>query len=268
MPPDLPPPLSGPLPVLLPIGSIVPAGADGCLPRLGRAPHGAFGRAAHRIAAGLARDLGDDLVAVVLRGSAARGTAVAGASDLDLVVVRHSCAEEPEVAPERIEVEIVATTLADLLHAPAAAWLRFALAFSGWTIRGRDVVADLPDPTLGPHCIAHLRDVHRWGHRWRAMLDGDRDAAERRLTCRWLMKRIVRSAFEDVMFEVGGYTRDLHPCTEAAAARRPRQAALLRAAAALAIRPSDDRAAIAAVADPLVAWLEARRAALPAGRGG
>lgn len=120
--------------------------------------------------------------------------------------------------------------------------MRFALAHSDWTITGRDVVAERPEPTLGPRCMAHLKGLARWGAARPGYLAGDAHEAGRRLTCRWQMKRIVRSALETVMLEVGGYTRDIHPCAEAAASRYPAQADRLWRAAELAVAPTGDQA--------------------------
>lgn len=248
--------------MLRPIGRIAFADAQGRLPRLGRPPSGPLGALARRLSDRIAADLGPDLVSVALRGSVARGTDVPGASDLDLVVVRRASDEEPALPPCEVEVEVSAMTLDALLHERPFAWMRFALAHSGWTIAGRDVVAELPEPTLGPHCVAHLKSVERWSAAWPGYLVGDADEAERRLTCRWLMKRIVRSAFETVMLEIGGYTRDIHPCAEAAAARHPERADRIWRAAELAVAPTGDPAVIAAVAEPLVAWLHERRSAV------
>ena len=254
--------------MLRPIGRIAFADAQGRLPRLGRSPSGPPGALARRLAEGIAADLGPDLVSVALRGSVARGTDVPGGSDLDLVVVRRASDEEPALPPSGGEVEVSAMTIDALLHEPSFAWMRFALAHSGWTIAGRDVAAALPEPTLGPHCVAHLKGVARWGAAWRGYLAGDADDAERRLTCRWLMKRIVRSAFETVMLEMGGYTRDIHPCAEAAARRHPEQAERIWRAAELAVAPTGDPGVIAPVAEPLVAWLHERRAVVLGGRAG
>ena len=97
------------------------------------------------------------------------------------------------------------------------------------------------------------------------MLAGDSEDAERRPTCRWLMKRIVRSAFEAVMPEVGDYGRDIHPCAAAAAEHRPERAEAIWRAAALAVGPTAGRVVIAAVADPPVGWLREERTARVAG---
>lgn len=241
--------------VLRPIGRLFEADALGRLPRLGRAPKGPHGALAHRIAAQVAEGVGDDFVSVVLRGSVARGTEVPEASDLDLVVVTWSGEAGPRPPEGEFEVEVATIALDALRSDRNAAWMRFALAHSGWTLRGRDVVTDLPEPVLGPHCVAHLWSVERWGRDWPVMLDADPSSAERRLTCRWLMKRIVRSAFEGVMLDLRAYSRDIHPCAVAAARAHPEHAERIWRAAELAVSPTEDRSAIAEVAEPLVDWL-------------
>jgi hypothetical protein len=244
---------------LRPIGTFYAADPTGRLPRAGQPPQPPWSEHAAAASRWLARELGADLVSVALRGSAARATAVEGSSDLDLVVVTRQPGPTawPDYVPTMpgLKVELHATTEAELRDGPCEAWLRFSLAFSGCTVRGRDVVSELPDPVLGPHAIAHLKAIGRWLPRWRAMLTSSADAEERRAVCTWLMKRCVRSAFESVMLADGVYTRDIFPCAHVAAHHYPGSRSLIFDAAELAMAPVPDEEAIARVAEPMTELL-------------
>ena len=72
--------------MLRPIGQEISADASGVLARIGTPPSGHWARLANKVSAQLQRQYANKLFAIALRGSTARGTAVAGVSDLDLIV--------------------------------------------------------------------------------------------------------------------------------------------------------------------------------------
>ena len=198
-----------------------------------------------------------DVLSIAVRGSLARGTAVPGISDIDMVAIF----PDPPDAFKRFrdwpETEIHLVSLADLLvpKRPATA---FALAFSGATLWGRDVVAELPAPQLDRRAVAHLKAVPRWLPIWEPLFDDDTN--DHLLICRRLMKRIVRSLFEAVMLDLGIYARDIHPCAETAAAAFPAQAQAIWQAARWVVAPTQNRAEIAALVAELAPLLNAQHA--------
>ena len=109
----------------------------------------------------------------------------------------------------------------------------------------------LPDPTLKPHCIAHLKACDRWIAAWEPMFKTAAQPEQKKAICQWLMKRMVRSIFAAVMFDLNCYSRDIYPCAKIAAQQFAPQKATIWRAAELAVAPTDQPAAIFAVLDGL-----------------
>lgn len=249
---------------LRPIGTVHPVKPDGTLPRLGIRPSAPWDLYASKVGDTALNAIGDGLVSVALRGSTVRATAVIGVSDLDLVIVTKTpVARIPEtviVAAPDLEIETLLITEDALLQDAKAAWLRFNLAFCGYTVWGRDLVSALSDPVLDTAAIGYLRNVSGWHDKWQTYHKGETTDLGRKQVCMWLMKRCVRSLFESVMLEEGVYTRDIQPCAEIAAQNLPEHRELIMAAAELAVSPSADPAEVDAVARPILPVLQAAAA--------
>ena len=223
--------------ILRPIGHLARANAAGALPRLGCAPVGRLGGIVTDFAKALHARLGDPGLSVVLRGSLARGGR--SPADIDLMLI----SAEPPTLPAidtlpslPLPVELVTVPLDRFRDPVIGAWPRFALAHSGWTIAGPDMLSELPEPTVGPVVIAHLRGVRNW---WpRHPEDWACNEAERRLINGWLAKRIIRSLAEGEMARRAVYSRDIWPCVQLANSAFPEHSALLIDIAEQAIRPS------------------------------
>jgi uncharacterized protein len=213
--------------------------------------------------------LGDRFHSVYVRGSVARGTAVPGVSDIDIVAL--AAGEMPDGAHARLDdcadqllrqysiasgVELVALPEQEFLAAARYRSLRFAISLGGYPLGGADVRARLARPRLGPDAITHAHQVSHWRRAAIRRLAADDTDENVRLTCRRVMKRILRSAFELVMLEINGYTRDLYPCTRLAAREFPSKAPALWTALDLAVNPTTDRTFIADVLAGLSDWLE------------
>ena len=256
---------------LRPIGRLIPADARGRLPRLGGPVAARPAAAARAVRAAVASWHPVD--ALVVRGSAVRGTWVDGASDLDVVMLsdtpwpddvedRLHANGTVEAARDGLALDAVCLTFEELHADPRARGLRFHLALCATTLWGRDVLSDLPEPRLGPDAMVHLPGVESWHRTWVRESAAPLDPDEARILCAWMAKRLVRSAFEGVMMEIGAYTRDLHPAAEAVAGRRPALGAPIRAAAAFAVSHRGDVAALdALVRRTMPALLEMRDAA-------
>ena len=70
----------------------------------------------------------------------------------------------------------------------------------------------LPDPTLKLHCIAHLKVCDRWITDRKPIYKATAQPEQKKAICQWLMKRVVRSLFEAIMFDLNCYSRDIYPC--------------------------------------------------------
>ena len=232
------------------IGQLVFADRQGVLPRLGRAPAEPWASIAVQLVDDLRKLHGVNLMAIALRGSAPRQTAVIGASDLDLVIILDTSTQVlgqiqvPAMLDLKLDISI--GTAHELYHASDWEWMRFALAHTGHVVWGEDIIARLPDPVLGPHAVAHLYGLPQWTTGWEDDFVAG-DDREKREICQWLFKRIVRSLFESIMFDLNAYSRDIYPCAKAAADTYPAVSPAIWDAAELAIAPSIEISAITAV---------------------
>ena len=147
--------------MLRPIGHVTSTDASGVLPRIGAPPSGRWARLANKVSAQLQQHYGSKLFAIALRGSTARGTAVAGVSALGLLVLlNHSATDIPSgslLRGHRVKVDLAQSTHPEFMTQPKWAWMRFSMAFFDLVISGPDFISTLPAPTLKPHCVAHLK---------------------------------------------------------------------------------------------------------------
>ncbi|MEO0917374.1 MAG: nucleotidyltransferase domain-containing protein [Pseudomonadota bacterium] len=149
---------------------------------------------------------GEALISIALRGSVARGTDVAGVSDLDLVLFLRGRTDPVALRTSHMpDLTIEATPInADTFPSgPADEWMRFALALSGRHVWGADVVGELPQPRLGLHAMGHLPRADQWLAKWPVYWAEETSDADRKDICQWLMKRIIRSLMESQMLRLG-----------------------------------------------------------------
>ncbi|GAA1226546.1 nucleotidyltransferase domain-containing protein [Kitasatospora nipponensis] len=226
----------------------------------------------------------DRLHSGYLYGSIPRGTAVAGRSDLDLLLALH---REPD-AVDRASAEAVQEHL-------DAVWPQIdgvgILLFGVGTLLGElerhDLgwfLACLCTPLTGPDLADRLPryrptpllaretngDLPRLLPRWRARAadiattsdpTGRRDEA-RRVLCRGAARTIVRTGFTLVMPRWNGWTSDLAESAEAFAPYYPERAEQMRTAAAAARSGSPDPAVLALLLEDLGPWLAAEYTAV------
>jgi hypothetical protein len=160
--------------MLRPIGQVTSADASGVLPRVDAPPSGRWARLATKVSPQLQQQYRSNLFSITLREPTARGTAVASVSDLDLIVLlNHSATDIPSgglLSGHRVKVDLAQSTYPEFMTQPKWAWMRFSLSFSGSVIFGPEFISTLPDPTLKPHCIAHLKACDRWIAAWESIL--------------------------------------------------------------------------------------------------
>ncbi len=248
---------------LKPIGRLVQADADGILPRIGQPPHPSWSAILGDITEQLGAHMPDQDFALLTRGSVARGASVEEAADLDLVILlddptRCPASISSAIAPQlKIETSIIARR--DFVTDGRYSWMRFVLAHNGHTVFGPDILPDLPEPKLGDHCYAHLRNADKWLAAWEAYWTEDKDYLP---ICEWMMKRIVRSLFESQITTINAFSRDIYPCAQVAITAFPDQREAILDAASLAVAPTNDHAVISGVTDQLSGLLLAEQAKL------
>lgn len=250
---------------LRPIGTLLYADADGLLTSCAKPPAPIWAPILKELIEKLHAHYGDALVSIALRGSVARGTDVVGVSDLDLVVFLNGRSDgldlHSALMPD-LPIEAAVVDAATFPHDASGAWMAFTLALSGWHIHGRDFIANLPPPHLGPHAMGHLPRADRWLAKWPVYWVDEPDDADRKDICQWLMKRIIRSLMESQMIRLNAYSRDIYPCAKVAADAFSAHQAMIWQAAEYAVAPTSNHEEVAAIVADLAPVLLLEQAAL------
>lgn len=219
---------------------------------------------------------GAALVAVYVRGSVARGSAVDGVSDLDTFAVvedghADACPLLPEaqqarlraIAPGLVDYEFHACARSAVTGSYYSPWA-FLVRTQSVCIHGTDLAPALAPYRVGPELMAEAIYLPQRMALYRQRLAREHTHEQRAATCQWMMKSLVRAAF-DLTLEPGGrYTRDLYPCYSAFAGRYPQHESDCLRALRWAISPDGDSQAHSALAERLSAWIGGELARLAA----
>lgn len=259
-----------------PVGSVLATDADGFLVNESsreriRPPWDALVEEAQQAAA---QGIGPRLHGLYVRGSVARGEAVEGVSDLDLVAVVEGDAGEIDTSwlepferdalsrhPFCTGVELLVVGRDEVLRDEGRSAFGFALSTGGLCIAGEDLIPRLPrfrpgEPETAVHAPRLGADIERF------LQEAPQEAPEeRKASCAWICKRLVRAGFELVMEAEGTYTRDLWPCYEAFRRHHPEWSGEMRRALEIAVDPIDAVEEVAELCRGLGAWI-ARRGAV------
>jgi hypothetical protein len=227
------------------------------------------------LAEGAVEAWGRDVHSVYVRGSAPRGLAVDGFSDLDTLVAIRDLAPLPlPVSVSALEasiqerfgfirgVEIGCFPRAET-RAPAGSRAAILLKTQSVCVFGEDLIPEVPPVRMGresrleaprlesslEHAVSQLRrpgisenEVLAYGV--------------------WSLKILVRAGFELVQDWEAGYTRDLYACAESFARHYPAKAGEMWRAVELAVEPTADRAALVKFLSDFGRWV-CRVAAAP-----
>lgn len=216
-----------------------------------------------------ARDLavrrcGAFLDSLYVLGSSARGCAIDGVSDLDMIAITTIdyarvdpqwpsdiaagiCRDFPFVA----SLELSTTVRADV---PARRGLKVLLKLHTVCIHGRDLAEEIPGYRLGPDLAGYCRYLQ--ADLLSAIGRASRDDGPARVaaTSEWIMKRVLRAGFELVMERVGRLTSHSALCAEAFCRYYPEQRSLMWKVLEYAEHPTSDRAHVIGVAAACLAW--------------
>ncbi|MEU8928283.1 nucleotidyltransferase domain-containing protein [Streptomyces sp. NPDC048409] len=213
---------------------------------------------------------GARLDSAYLYGSVPRGTARAGRSDLDLVVVLRAEPADGDRDAARALGEAVDKEFPQidgvgiLLYSRARVLDERERYDIGWFVAcqctpllGEDLAEFLPryrpDSLLARETNGDLADLlPRW--RRRIATAGDSEEALRPLV-RFMSRHLVRTGFTLVMPRWNGWTSDLREMAEAFAGSYPERGGQLRRAAELGQEPVGDRAVLRSYVDDLGPWL-------------
>jgi alkylhydroperoxidase/carboxymuconolactone decarboxylase family protein YurZ len=248
------------------IGSYLPLDSDGNIICDCRAEHVPAALAARTVEYYRER-FGDRVVSVYVRGSVARGTAVPHVSDFDAFAVLALDAPAPRVllapaeleqfraiAPELRDFELNACTVSDVVDRYQGTW-PFIVKTQATCIAGKDFAPDLRPYRPGPAIMGEALYLKQRLELYERRLAEDADDAARVATCEWMMKALVRAAFDLTMERLGRYTRDLYLCHAAFAAVYPERMELGRRALQWAVNPTSEVAEQRQVARELGGWV-------------
>lgn len=214
------------------------------------------------------------LVAVYVRGSVARGTAVAGVSDIDTFAVMSANRWQQDlswlsVASQRIGakysfqtgIEMQVMTADDLTADADTAAIGFTLKTLSVCVWGQDLAPDLPAYGMGLYLQKDLLELDSHIQQVQQQLSALQDAAEIRRCCQWIMKIIVRAGHGLVLRAENSFSRDLYPCYASFCKYYPQLQSQMYQAFQLAVQPTAEQPQIQAVLSGIGAWLsaEARR---------
>ncbi|NUS10308.1 MAG: nucleotidyltransferase domain-containing protein, partial [Streptomyces sp.] len=214
---------------------------------------------------------GGRLHSAYVYGSIPRGTARAGRSDLDLLVVlREPPGAADRAAADRVEaaldadfavidgVGLLLNDAGTLLSELERFDLGFFVACLCTPLLGDDLARELPryrpDGLLARETNGDIGlALPGWCERF-AAAGSD---AERAVLCRGVARRVVRTGFTLVMPRWGGWTSSLPLQAEVFAGFHPAKGDLMRRAAAWALDPTPDPGALEVLLTDLGPWLAA-----------
>jgi hypothetical protein len=215
------------------------------------------------------RTFAGELHSLSLTGSVVNGTARPGTSDLDgLAILQAPPASAHDGAARQVarelgrrfpflsDVSILIFGRDTILSEAERYDLGFFVKCLCACVDGEDLGAQLPEyqPTLAL-ARGTNGNIRRLLADRRDRLAATRDPAEVGASCRGIMRKIVRTGFTLVMPRYRGWTSDLEPAATIFARYYPDQGAAMRAALALARRPSTDARPVLEAIDTLGAWL-------------
>ena len=220
--------------------------------------------------------LKDKLVAVYVRGSIVRGTAVAGVSDVDTFAVVSGSRWQLELnwieqTQRRLadkcdfdtSVEMQVMTREELSEPANLESLGFTVKVLSACVWGEDVSTELPPFGLGNYLLKDLHELQTSMASVSQALASKPSESEVYLICQWLMKVLVRAGYCLVMPYERAFTRDLYPCFEGFCRHYPAKAELMSQALQLAIYPCSDKERILNLQQCLGTWLLAQANACP-----
>lgn len=191
------------------------------------------------------------LRAVYLRGSVARGTRVPGLSDLDAFAVLEDgssikpltaddllAAELRQLLPGLTELEFTCCQEKEVMGNYLGVW-PFFIKTQSLLLYGYDYASQLASYRPGVAIMGEALWLTQRMVEYRQRLNQPEWQEKPRLLCEWIMKAVVRAAFELTMEQQRCYTRDLSLCCQVFCRQYPQQADLCRRAVNWAIHPDD-----------------------------
>jgi hypothetical protein len=255
---------------ILPIGDFLPVDAEGYLINPCRYERivPPWSDVVAAIKAAYLHHLREKMHSLYLRGSVAKGMAIAGVSDIDTFAVifgEREAIDRSWIAafqqrmavqyPFQTGIEIGFVPFRAVCDAYGARGSRLLIKTQCVCLWGEDLAPFLPRYKPGRALVGHALEITEDIRQVRERLPSMEDAATVKAWCQWIMKRLVRTGFELIMEQEQTYTRDLYPCYVAFSRHFPAQERQMQHALARAIEPSDTKEELAEFLDGFGAWI-------------
>ncbi|HSD37422.1 MAG TPA: hypothetical protein VLC92_07915 [Rhodocyclaceae bacterium] len=255
---------------ILPIGDFLSVDADGylvnpCRRELITPP---WSDVVAALTTACQQQLGQQMHSLYVRGSVAKGTAIAGVSDIDAIAVIYGEREDVDRSwvaafQQRMEVQYPFHTGIELPFLPhraihdakEAQFWRFLIKTQCVCLCGEDLATAFPRYKAGRALAWHVLSIEEDIRDVVEQLPLMEDVATIKDDCQWIMKRVVRTGFELIMDYERTYTRDLYPCYAAFSRHFPAQEPQMRHALTRAIEPSDSKQELGEFLDGFGAWI-------------
>lgn len=211
------------------------------------------------------KHLGECLHSVYIRGSVAKGQAIENISDIDSFAVvtvsyndvdmswtRDFVEEAKKQFPFVVGVEMGIIPLEEI---PESKGDRIMIKTQSICVYGDNLAETISAIRPGVESAQHFTFIEREIVRTREWLREEHTQEEVERRCTWIMKRIVRTAFELVMERSQKYTRDLYPCYDEFSKYYPEKKEEMHKVLELAINPTSNKEIISNTLERLGNWL-------------
>ena len=214
--------------------------------------------------------LGKDLHSAYVRGSVARGTAIAGISDIDTFAVISTSRWKIDLSwvpdfrrrldekyPFQTGVELQFVTCQEVCDPGNSTSIGFVVKHLSVCTFGVDLAGQFARYKPGRYLVEGIHSIEASIKQFRVASSRPLDKDQVKKLCQWLMKKIVRTGFLLVAEREKSFTRDLYPSYVAFQTHYPQQARFMRTALEWSIDPMDNIEELTKFVDGFGAWIVA-----------
>jgi hypothetical protein len=208
---------------------------------------------------------GSALHSLYIRGSVPKGNAIDEISDLDTFAVVNLNEEDIDISwwkeiNEKIKqkypfvegVEVVAIPFNEFEKSNGD---KIMIKTQSICLYGTDLVSTISPFKPGFETTQHIQSISKKVENTLSWLQENKNDEKIIKKCGWIMKQLLRSAFELVMERSGKYTRDLYPCYETFSEFYPNRKDEMYKVLELAIYPTSDKQIILEVVLGIGKWV-------------
>ncbi len=205
------------------------------------------------------KNYGERLRYVYMRGSVARGQAIAGVSDIDTFayvdILKDDIDEHwTKEAEEDFRKKYPFINGVEMNAYPLSAITQDTIILNqSIVVWGEEIV--VPKLKIGKDLARHAPNFHKRIQWFSKFLQKEVSDEEIETYCVWFMKGMLRIGCEITMERSQKYTRDLYKCYEVFSEFYPEKEAEMREVLYLALNPIHDKHKIQKIVDTLGVWL-------------